>query len=259
MTAFSVLWGEVGSNFTTATQARCKLAVNAAYQEWMAAMQWSYREATVSSVALTAGVAKYTLLGTAPVVQDFDGLISVGLEMNTGGTVEALTELLQPHFDRVCGRSKTNSEPLFYTVRGGVPASTSGTIVSGGQQQIQLAPPPVAVADKGQALQIAYFRSVGSLDMVADADVPLLPAQYHYALIVGGNAYMAEWMKNVQSAGQYRQLFQQRIQEAMVADQGLRGRDANLFVPKSGPQIYGITGQTEPTFDPATRRYERQD
>ena len=259
MTAFSVLWGEVGSNFTTASQARCKLAVNAAYQEWMAAMQWSYREATVAAVPLVAGTAKYTLLGTTPVVQDFDGLISVGLEMNTAGTVEVLTELLQPDFDRICGRSKTNSEPLFYCVRGGTPASTSGTIVSGGQQQLHIAPPPIATADHGQALQISYFRSVGSLDMVADADVPILPAQYHYALIVGGNAYMAEWMKNVQAAGQYRQLFQQRIQEAMVADQGLRGRDANLMVRKTGPQVYGITGQTEPTFDPATRRYERQD
>lgn len=259
MTQFSVLWGEVGSNFTTASQSRCKLAVNAAYQEWMAAMQWSYREATVVSVPLVAGTAKYNLLGPSPVVTDFDGLISVGLEMNTGGTVEPMAEFLQPDFDRFCGRSKGNSQPLFYCVRGGAPQTTSGTITSGGIQQLHIAPPPLAVADAGQALQIAYFRSVGSLDMVADADVPLIPAQYHYALIVGGNAYMAEWMKNVQSAGQYRQLFQQRIQEAMIADQGLRGRDRVLLVPKSGPQVYGITGQTEPTFDPATRRYERQD
>src|SRR3954464_12286868 len=189
---YSTMYGEVATEFPTANQGRCKLAVNWAYHEWLAARGWSYRESTVASIALAAGTKTYVLLGSSPVVPDFDGLISVGLEMNTGGSIDPMFEMLQPDFDRFCGRMISNGEPTFYCVRGGTPSGTSAAMTQGGQQQIQISPPPLATADHGQALKIAYFRSLATMEMAADTDIPILPAGYHSALILGAKAYMAE-------------------------------------------------------------------
>jgi hypothetical protein len=254
---YGTLWSEVATNFPTANQGRCKMAVNWSYHEWLAARQWSYRESTTASIALTAGVKTYVLLGTSPVVPDFDGLISVGLEMNTGGSIDPMFEFLQPDFDRFTARMITNGEPTFYCLRGGTPSATSATINQGGQQVIQITPPPLATADHGQALKLAYFRSVASMEMTADTDIPLLPAQYHPALILGANAYMSEAIGNVQKAAAWRQLFQQRIAEAIKSDEGMRGRDRVLLVQQQGASIYPITGQTPETYDPSTRPYDR--
>jgi hypothetical protein len=256
---FSQIYGEVASNFTTANAGRCKLAVNAAYHEWIAARQWSWREITIISITLSAGVAKYTLSGTTPVVTDFDGLISVGLEMNTAGEVKPLVEMPQADFDRVFGHVKTNAEPAVYCVRGGAAAATSALMLQGGQQQLHIAPPPINTADHGQALQISYFRSAATAELTADADVPILPAQYHYALVTGGNAYMAEAMGNREKATTFREIFEKRMAEAIVSDQGLRLRDRQLLTFAAGASIYPITGQNEQTFDLATRPYDRRE
>lgn len=255
---FSIIYGEVASNYPTANLARVKLAVIAAYHEWLEARQWSYRESTTISIALTTGVAKYVLMGTSPIITDFNGMISVGLEMSTGGEVKPLSEMKQAEFDRVFGHVKTNSEPAVYCIRGGTPVTTAATINQGGQQQLHLSPPPINTATHGQALQLSYFRSVNSMPMVADTDIPLLPEAYHYALISGGNAYMAEAIGNPQKAAQYREIFEKRMAEAIVADQGLRLRDNQLLTFQQGPAVYPITGQNEQTFDRATRPYDRQ-
>jgi hypothetical protein len=256
---FQQIYGEVGSNFTTASLGRVKLAVNAAYHEWIAARQWSWREITIASIALSLGTAKYTLAGTTPVVTDFDGLISVGLEMNTGGEVRPLVEMPQADFDRVFGHVKTNSDPAVYCVRGGAAAANSGAMISGGQQQLHIAPPPIFTADHGQALQISYFRSAASAELTADSDVPILPVQYHYALVAGGNAYMAEAMGNRERSAIFREIFEKRMAEAIVSDQGLRMRDRQLLTFAAGASIYPITGQNEQTFDLATRPYDRRE
>lgn len=254
---YSTIWGEVASNFPTANVARVKLAVLASYHEWLSAKQWSYRESTVISVTLVAGTAKYVLMGTSPVVPDFGGLISVGLELNTAGTVDPMFEFLQPDFDRFCGRMKANGQPTFFCVRGGIPAATAAAVTQGGQQQLQIAPPPLATADNGQNLQIAYFRTVNTMQMSADTDIPLLPEQDHYALVTGGNAYMAEAIGNVQKAQQYRQMFKERIAEAISADGGMRGRDRVLLIQAPSASIYPITGQNPATLDLSTRPYDR--
>lgn len=256
---FSQIYGEVGSNFTTAAVGRVKLAVNAAYHEWIAARQWSWREITIASIPMALGTAKYTLSGTAPVVTDFDGLISVGLEMNTGGEVKPLVEMPQGDFDRVFGHVKTNSEPAVYCVRGGAAAANSATMLQGGQQQLHISPPPIFTADHGQALQISYFRSTATAELTADSDIPILPAQYHYALVAGGNAYMAEAMGSREKAMTFREMFEKRIAEAIVSDQGLRLRDRQLLTFAAGPSVYPITGQTAQTFDLATRPYDRRE
>lgn len=256
---FSTIHGEVASNWPTANVGRVKLAVNAAYHEWLGARQWSYREVTTISVALSTGVAKYTLAGTTPVVTDFDGLIGVGLEMNTAGEVRPLCELPQADFDRVMGHVKTNAEPALYCVRGGAAATTSATVVQGGQQQLHISPPPINTADHGQALQLSYFRSAGTVELTADSDVPIMPAQYHYALVVGGNAYMAAALGDARKEAGFRQMFEKRIQEAIISDQGLRLRDRQLLMFAPGASIYPITGQNEGTYDNATRPYDRRD
>ena len=254
---YQTMYGEVATQFPTANQSRCKMAVNWAYHEFLSFKEWSFRESTVASIALTAGVKTYTLIGTTPVVADFDGLISVGLEMNTGQSIDPMFEMLQPDFDRFCGRMVTNGEPTFYCVRGGAPAATSAAITQGGQQQLQIAPPPLATADHGQALKIAYFRSVGTMELTADTDVPLMPAQYHPIIILGALAYMAEAQGNAQKASAWRQMFMDRMQEAARADIGLRGKDRVLLVQQPSASIYPITGQTPQTLDLGTRPYDR--
>lgn len=254
---WSTIWGEVASNFPTANQTRAQNATQAAYHEFMSFRQWSFRESTVASIALTAGVAKYTLLGTAAVLTDFDGLIDVGLEMSTGGEVNPMVELAQPDFDRFFGHQKTNSEPAVYCVRGGVPAANAAAVTQGGQQQLVLSPPPIATATKGQALQIAYFRSIGTAEPSANSDIPLLPAQYHYVLVLGGNAYLAAALGNVQRATEFRSLFQERMREAAVSDMGMRLRDHVVLVPRTGPTVYPITGQNQGTFDLNSRPYDQ--
>lgn len=254
---FSLIYGEVGSNFPTATTSRAKMAVNAAYHEWLAARQWSYREASTATIALTAGTSVYTLLGTTPIVPDFDGLIDVVLEMSTGLDFKTLTELSQQNFDRVFGHVTTNGEPAVYCVRGSTPAASAATMTQGGQQQLAISPPPLATATHGQKLTIRYFRSVGSMEMVADTDIPLVPSQYHYALILGANAYMQEAIGgNPAKAQAWRQLFKERISEAVSSDQGLRLRDQQLLEFRPPSYIYPITGQSPPTFDPQTRPYD---
>lgn len=253
---WSSLWGEIASDFPTANQGRAQLAAIAAYHEFMHFRQWSFREITVGSIALSAGVAKYTLLGTAPVLTDFDGLIEVGLEMNTGGEVRPLPEMPQSDFDRVFGHVKTNAEPAVYCVRGGAAAASAAAMLQGGQQQLQLSPPPVNTADHGQALQISYFRSVATAEPSANTDIPLVPAQFHYALIVGGKAYLAESIGNLQKGQVFRSIFQQRMAEAAGSDAGLRLRDRQLLTFQSGASVYPITGQSPQTFDPATRPYD---
>lgn len=255
---WSSIWGEIASNFPTANQARVQIAALAAYHEFMSFRQWSFRETTIASIALSAGVAKYTLVGTTPIVTDFDGLIDVGLEMSTGGEVKPLCEMAQADFDRCFGHQKTNSEPGVYCIRGGAPAVTAATVTAGGQQQIQLSPPPIATATHGQALQLAYFRSIGTVEPSANTDIPILPAQYHYDLVLGGNAYMAAALGNMQRATEFRALYRERLQEAAVSDMGMRLRDHVVLVARSVPAVYPITGQDQSTFDLASRPYDQR-
>lgn len=254
---YSQIWGEVASNFPTSAQARAKLAVNAAYHEWLGARQWSYRESSTTTIALVASQQNYVLAGTSPVIPDYDGLIDVVLEMSAGVMRRALTEMQQADFDRVFGHVTTSAEPAVYCVRGGTPAGTSAAVVSGGQQQLALAPPPLATATHGEKLTLRYFRHLGSVEMTADSDVPILPGQYHYALVLGGNAYLAEAIGNVQKAAMWRQVFQQRMQEAQAEDAGLRLRDRQLLGFQGGATVYPITGQSPQTYDPGTRPYDR--
>lgn len=253
---WSSLWGEIAADFPTANQGRAQLAAIAAYHEFMHFRQWSFREITIASIALSAGVAKYTLIGTSPVLTDFDGLIDVGLEMNTGGEVRPMLEAQQSDFDRWFGHQKTSGDPAVYCVRGGAPAASAAAMLQGGQQQLQLTPPPIATADHGQALQIAYFRSVATAEPNANTDIPLIPAQYHYALIVGGKAYLAESIGNMQRAQMFRSMFQQRMTEAASNDSGLRMRDRQLLTVQSGASVYPITGQSPETFNQAVRPYD---
>lgn len=256
---WSTLWAEVAADFPTANEARVIEAAKAAYHEFMHARQWSFREITVASIALSAGVAKYTLLGTTPIVPDFDGLISVGLEMNTGQEVHGLVELLQADFDDWFGHVKTSGEPAVYCLRGGAAAANAAAMVQGGQQQLQLAPPPINTADHGQALQVSYFRSIATMEPTANTDIPLIPAQHHYALIVGAHAYMHMMIGNPQKAAGFRKMFQERIAEAASSDMGMRLRSRTVLVPQAGAAIYPITGQTPATFDQQTRPYDKRE
>lgn len=254
---FSEIWGEVANNFPTSAQTRVKTAVNAAYHEIMSARQWSWREVSTVAVALVAGTARYALTGTSPVVTDFDGMISVNLELTLNQAKRELWEIGPQEFDQVFGHVYSNSQPAVWCVQGGAAATTSGTMVAGGQTVLAISPPPLATAGNGVNLFLRYFRSVASVELVANGDIPIMPVSMHYALVLGGNAYMAEALGNPNKAQQWRQLFEKRLSEAMRNDEGLRLRNPRLLVPKQDVSIYPITGQTPQTYDPSTRPYDR--
>lgn len=256
---FSQIFGEVASNFPTANEARAKIAVNAAQHEILSVRQWSFRMSTSAAIPLVAGTARYTLLGTTPIVPDFAGLVPGGvvLEMATGGQQKPLAELAPGAFDDVFGHVKISSQPAVYCVQGGTPAGTAAAVVPGGQQQIALSPPPIATAGNGVNLLLRYFRSVGNIEMVSNTDLPILPAQLHYLLILGGNTFLAEAIGSAQKAQQWRALYQARLASAITEDEGMRLRDSKFLDFRTGAYVYPITGQNPSTFDPGSRPDDR--
>lgn len=254
---FQEIYGEAASNFPTSSTSRVKTACNAAYHEVLGARQWSWRESTGANIALQAGVAAYQLTGTTPLVTDFGGLISASILSNgTGSALEKLFEWKQADFDRVCGRMVTNGEPTFYTIRGDTPNSSSAAMVAGGQTEIVVSPPPLATANHGTHLVLRYFRSVDSCVLTAPTDIPLLPVSLHYAIVLGGIAYMASAIGDKNKALTFRGLFTERIKEAMKDDEGLRMRDSELLTFAPSVSIYPISGQNPQTFDRSTRPYD---
>ncbi len=184
MTTFVQLQTEVQAtgpfDTTTASAGRIKLWLNQAQHWFLSKRRWSFLESAVT-VASVSGQADYVLLGTSPIVTDFGQLVDVQHnQANAGTTFLKLNFLDQQTFDEMLGAAgPTAGIPIFYTIRGGAPQTTSATILAGGNQRLSLWPVPNYIG----SLKIAYFRSVGSTQMTADTDISIVPEEWQPALI----------------------------------------------------------------------------
>lgn len=176
---FLTLYSEVANNFDTQTTTRVKAWVNDAVSEIISRRRWSWLE-TLATVASISGTADYVLVGTAPVVTDFDTMISVRHNQAAAGTTFVKLQYLnqQAFDDLVAPAGATPGIPIYYTIRGGAAQSTSGAILAGGNQTLSVWPVPNYIG----SFKIAYFRSVGSVEMAADSDIPLPPVQFRNAI-----------------------------------------------------------------------------
>jgi hypothetical protein len=184
MTTFVQLQTEVQAtgpfDTTAASSGRIKLWLNQAQHWFLSKRRWSFLETAVT-VASVSGQADYVLAGTAPVVTDFGQMIDVQHNQANGGTTFVkLMFLPQQEFDNMLAvAGATPGIPIFYTIRGGAPQTTSATILAGGNQRLSVWP----VMNYIGSLKIAYFRSVGATQLTADTDISIIPEEWQPALI----------------------------------------------------------------------------
>ena len=239
---FLNLQDEVVANFTSNVRARAKVWLNAAYHEMLAPRRWSFLETTSVAVPLVASQQGYNLLGTSPVVPDFAGMIAVEMELTVSVARIKLIELDPQILSQVSAHSRQPAIPAFWAVFGGAPAANSAAVVSGGQQQLAVWPLPLATAGNGVNLFIRYARSAASIEMVADSDVPIMPAQHHMALVYGACAIGYDSFNQPDLGQVQRGLFQQRMQAAMHEDDAMRMRDNERLQMVQQPWAYPIVG-----------------
>jgi hypothetical protein len=239
---FQALYQEVAASFTTTVTPRAKVWVNQAYQEFLTRRKWSFLETTSAAVPLVASQQNYVLLGTSPVVPDFNGMISVEMDLSTAGARVPLREFAPQDFVICTSHSRSNGVPAFWATLGGVAQANSASVLSGGNQALALWPIPLATATNGQNVFIRYDRSAASIEMSADTDVPIMPAQYHFALIHGACAIGYSTYNQEGQAGSERQKFMLRMEEAAKEDDSMRARDVQRVQIVQQPWQYPIMG-----------------
>jgi hypothetical protein len=252
MSQFSVLYGEVGNLTPSTGVARDKLFTNLAQQYINQRRRWSWLQAS-TSVALVAGTRTYKLLGTSPVVTDFDSPISVTLEITAGGARRELRRCSPQMFEDLTGHVSTNAEPIVWTIQGDLAATTSATVLQGGQQSLVLGPPPVATAGHGVNIIIRYWRSAATVSMSADTDLPIIPVQYEDMLIARACAIAMRQYGMMAESQAYQRDFEEMLQAAMDTDQAIYAGDNLEIVYKQGPQTPDQVPITQATYNPASR------
>ena len=218
MTAFSVLYGDLGNLSPSTQTSRNKQLVNEALRDIARRRRWSWLMAS-TSVPLVAGTRSYVLAGTSPVITDYDGLIAVRLEITAAGAQKKLKRMRPDVFmDTFEHTGAINGIPAVFSLQGGTAATTSATVVSGGQLQLVLNCPPTAVAGQGVNLIIHYWRGMAGFEMVADSDVPILPTQHHDVLQDAARARVMRVNYREQDAQIYEQKFQDGLAVMMAED-----------------------------------------
>lgn len=213
----------IGPFDTVAQTTRVPLWINDASDWWLGARLWAERE-TTTTVASVSGTGDYVLTGTSPIVTDFAGVLIDARHNLANGSANfaKLRFMQQQDFDDFFAiTGATPGPPLFYTLRGGAPKTTSATILPGGEQQISVWPVPNYIG----SLKLSYFRSVDSCRMTATTDVSLI-AQHHLAAIVNYAAGDGLIKRGAVLQGQSLMgLAQERLQAAIAADEQARAHD----------------------------------
>jgi hypothetical protein len=252
---YSAIFQEVAASFSTTVTTRAKVWVNAAYQEFLNSRKWSFLETTSGAIALVASQQTYVLLGTSPVVTDYSGMISAELELTSGQSRVPLREFDPQSYVICTSHSRVNGVPAFWATVGGTAQSTSAAVLAGGNQALSLYPIPVATAGNGVNVFIRYDRSAASVEMSADTDIPIIPVQYHYALVHGAASIGYQTYNQPDLAQQQRQIFLQRIQEAARDDMSMRARDIQRVQIVQQPFLTPQIGQPRPGDPPDNDPY----
>lgn len=222
---YQALYGEVANQFDTNSTSRVKLWVNAAIHDIMARRGWSWAEAKPAAVALVAGQENYVVAGSgSSVLTDFGGVIDVALTLTSGGIRVPMIGCAASTFDIYSGPSRVNGSPRFYTLSGGAPDTTSAAVRAGGKQELLVWPTPTANSGEGTHLLVRHYRSTASVELTADADIPILPAEDHYAIILGAivNGYGANGEQSSADARAAREAYELRIQAMIEKDERVK-------------------------------------
>jgi hypothetical protein len=222
---YQSLYQETSAYFNSTVEARAKVWVNAAYQEFLTRRKWSFLETTSAAIPLVASQQSYVLLGTSPVVTDFNGMISVELELTASGARVPLREMDPQTYVTCTAHSRVNGAPAFWSIVGGTAQASASAVLSGGTQALSLWPIPINTAGNGVNIFCRYDRSAAGIEMSATTDVPILPAQYHYALIDGAIAIGYKTFNQDSQAEAARRTFMLRMEEAAREDESMRMRD----------------------------------
>ena len=249
MSQFSVLYGQVGNLTASTATSNDKLFTNEAYHDVNAASRWSWLESKMS-VTLVAGTKTYTILGTTPLVTDCDGIYDVELVLTASGAATRLVQCTPQFMSRCFAHCFTNSEPSMWAIIGGTAATTSATVVQGGQQQLVLNYPPTAVAAQGVTLNVYYWRSAASIAMSADTDVPLVPVPYERLIIMRACAIAMERNLMFQEAAGYMRAYDEALARAIQADRANRFSDFEMAEIRAVPQMDPRTPQLQPATQP---------
>lgn len=250
-TQFSTLYGQVNLNFdtTTASSGNTKIWTNWGQHWFLFGRKWSFLE-TVVTVASVNAQADYVLAGTSPIVTDYDGLISIRHNGANGGTsFDKLRFKQQQDFDDEFAFAAANTGiPVYYTVRGGAPQTTSATVLSSGNQALSIWPAPGFIG----SLKIGYTRSVASCEMTADTDVSIIPLQYQQAIVHKATAIGLALKGQMIPSNVHEQLANEILSRAITADEPLRTIDKSV---SERPQIANHLPPNPALANPAMSPY----
>lgn len=218
---------------TTASAGRITLWVNQAMHWFLSGREWSFLESR-ATVASVSGQADYVLMGTSPIVTDWGTMISVAHnQANAGTTFIKLRELQQQDFDDIIGiAGATAGIPLFYTLRGGTPTTTSATTLAGGNQAMSFWPVPNYIG----SMKLAYLRSVDSVEMANTTDICIIPVRWQSAVIHKAASI------GLRSKGQ--------ILQAQALDQGAEEIRANAIAEDSRARLSDFPAGDRPQMVP---------
>lgn len=254
MSTFVQLYTEVGNLTPSTGVARDKLFMNMAYHHTISCRRWSFIEST-GTIALVAGTRGYVTQGTSPSLTDCDGVYDVQLQLTSAAAGVRLPYASPQMFSSLTAHVFTNSQPVCWTTLGGAAATTSATVVSGGQQSLTLSHPPVATAGAGVNLLCRYWRSAASIEMSADTDVPIFPVQYHDMLVSKACSIAMNRYGMPQDAIGHEKDFQERLAAADLADGANRFADFATIEMRTLPQLDNRVGQTPATYNPSAVPY----
>lgn len=211
----------IGPFSTTDQTTRIGLWANQAQNWFLSKRRWSILEAAVT-FASVSGQADYVFAGTSPVVTDFGQLIDLQHNQANGGTTFVKLQYLdQQTFHRVTGAAgPTVGIPIFYTLQGGAPQTTSGAILGGGNQRATVWPIQGYIG----SFKASYFRSLASCAMTATSDISIIPEEWLPAIIMRAAGYglmtKGQVLQGQELMGIADQLAQQAVETDTIARRG---------------------------------------
>lgn len=244
MSTFVQLYSEVGNLTPSTGVTRDKYFVNQAYHWALSQRRWSFLE-TNGTVTLVAGTRDYALSGAT--MLDCDGAYDVTMVLTAGAATVRLPYCTPQMHSRLFSHCFTQSQPSLWTSTGSAIAATSGAVVSGNAPFLRLNYPPVAVAGSGVSLIVKYWRSAASIEMTADADVPLFPVQYHNLIASKAIAIAMNRYGLTSDAVGHEKDYQEQVQAADIADAANRFADFEQVEFRTLPQLDNRIG-----FNPVT-------
>lgn len=202
-----------------------------------------FDELTANATAYTATTGSHTLPVATINVRSTDGLPAAGFVIVNGSQLVTYTGVTATTLTGASGGTGSISAgstvrgvlaalaPMLYTLSGDYPPeTTSAAVVAGGVQTITIAPAYAAALNN--AIRVRYYRGASSVELTADADVPMLPARHHDVLVQLATARGYMVTGSFLQAQEWRQAAELRIQQMIAEDNGMRHGDESELVER---------------------------